>query len=62
MDVCILKYKKTNQAERVLNGVLSSQLQENPWVHEIAVIRRPIFGRISIRATFADPALGGRRT
>jgi uncharacterized membrane protein len=59
MDVGILKYKRTRRADRVLNDVLASQARQIPWVQEIAVVRRPLLGRISIRARLGGYAPGG---
>jgi uncharacterized membrane protein len=54
MEVCILKFKKTDQAEEALKEVIAAHGDQNPWLHEIGVIKRPLIGRISIRATYGD--------
>jgi hypothetical protein len=56
MEACILKFKKTDQAEEALNKTVGEKVEQEPWLHEVGVIKRPILGRISIRATYADPS------
>jgi hypothetical protein len=56
MEACILKFKKTDLAEEALNKVVAEKVEQEPWLHEVGVIKRPILGRISIRATYADPS------
>jgi uncharacterized membrane protein len=54
MEVCILKFKSTDGADDALKEVVNAQADRNPWLHEVGVVRRPLLGRISIRATFTD--------
>src|SRR5271165_1443022 len=54
MEVCILKFKGADDADDALREVAGAQADRNPWLHEVGVVRRPLVGRISIRATFAD--------
>jgi hypothetical protein len=54
MEVCILKFKKADQAEDALTKLANAQGDQNPWLHEVGVIKRPLVGRISIRATYGE--------
>ncbi len=54
MEVCILKFDGANTADDALKQVADAQADRNPWLHEVGVVRRPLLGRISVRATFAD--------
>jgi uncharacterized membrane protein len=54
MEVCILKFEGTNDADDALEEVSAAEADRKPWLHEVGVVRRPLVGRISIRATFAD--------
>ncbi len=56
MEVCVLKFKKADQAEEVLTKLVSEHGDEAPWAHEVGVIKRPLIGRISIRTTYDDAA------
>jgi hypothetical protein len=56
MEACILKLRKVDQAEEALSKTLSEKGEQDPWLHEVGVIKRPLIGRISIRATYADPS------
>jgi uncharacterized membrane protein len=54
MEVCILKFAGTDDADDALKEVVNAQADRIPWLHEVGVVRRPLLGRISIRATFID--------
>jgi uncharacterized membrane protein len=54
MEVCILKFKKADQAEEALTKLVNEQADQNPWLHEVGIIKRPLVGRISIRATYSE--------
>jgi uncharacterized membrane protein len=54
MEVCILKFSGTDDADDALKEVVNAQADRNPWLHDVGVVRRPLLGRISIRATYAD--------
>lgn len=54
MEVCILKFNKADQAEQALTTLVNAQGSKEPWLHEVGIIKRPLVGRISIRATYAD--------
>lgn len=54
MDVCILKFKKADQAEDALTKLVNEKGDKEPWLHEVGVLKRPLVGRISIRATFDE--------
>src|SRR5262245_22798520 len=54
MEICILKFTDTSAADEALKSVLDAEGSRNPWLHEVGVVRRPLLGKISIRATFAD--------
>jgi hypothetical protein len=55
MEVCILKFKKAGQAEDALAKLVDERGDQEPWLHEVGIIKRPFVGRISIRATYSDP-------
>ena len=54
MEVCILKFADTDDADDALKEVVNAQADRTPWLHEVGVVKRPLLGRISIRATFTD--------
>ncbi len=54
MEACILKFDGANTADDALKKVADAKADRNPWLHEVGVVKRPLLGRISIRATFAD--------
>jgi uncharacterized membrane protein len=54
MEICILKFKGANDADDALKQVSAAEADRHSWLHEVGVVRRPLVGRISIRATFAD--------
>jgi uncharacterized membrane protein len=54
MEICILKFSGTHDADTALKDVIDAQADEHPWLHEVGVVRRPLIGRISIRATYDD--------
>jgi len=58
MEVCVLKFKGTDLADEALNRVASAQATPTTFLHEVAVVKRPLVGRISIRATFGDEEVG----
>lgn len=54
MEICILKFSGTHDADHALQEVLDAQADRQPWLHEVGVVRRPLIGRISISATYED--------
>jgi uncharacterized membrane protein len=54
MEVCVLKFDGVHAADDALKEVAATESDQNPWLHEVGVVKRPLLGRISIRATFAD--------
>ncbi len=54
MEICILKFDGSSTADDALKQVANAEADRNPWLHEVGVVKRPLLGRISIRATFAD--------
>jgi uncharacterized membrane protein len=58
MELCILKFPKTHQADQALDQAIASHGDDNRWLYEVAVVKRPPIGRISIRATFGDVETG----
>jgi hypothetical protein len=64
MEICVLKFKKTNRAEKALTKLADKEekSQTQPWLREVCVIKRPLVGRISIHPTAAPPARGGEMT
>ena len=56
MEVCILKFGSAEGADDALKQVINAEGDRNPWLYDVGVVRRPLLGRMSIRATFADEA------
>jgi len=56
MEVCILKFGSADGADDALKQVINAEGDRNPWLYDVGVVRRPLLGRMSIRATFADEA------
>jgi uncharacterized membrane protein len=54
MELCILKFSGTHDADRAVQDVLEAQADGQPWLHEVGVVRRPLIGKISISATYED--------
>jgi len=54
MEVCILKFGSADGADDALKQVINAEGDRNPWLYDVGVIKRPLLGRMSIRATFAD--------
>jgi len=54
MEVCILKFGTADGADDALKTVVNAEGDRNPWLYDVGVVRRPLLGRMSIRATFLD--------
>jgi uncharacterized membrane protein len=54
MEVCVLKFSSADGADEALKQVINAEGDRNPWLYDVGVIKRPLLGRMSIRATFAD--------
>ena len=54
MEVCILKFGSADGADDALKSVINAEGDRNPWLYDVGVVRRPLLGRMSIRATFLD--------
>ncbi|MGD0677074.1 MAG: hypothetical protein ABSC94_16795 [Polyangiaceae bacterium] len=54
MEACVLQFARADQAEAALTELVESQGAAIPWLHEVGVVKRPLIGRISIRATYAE--------
>jgi uncharacterized membrane protein len=54
MEVCILTFTDTHYADDALEKALDVVGGQLPWLHEVGVVKRPLIGKISIRATFDD--------
>src|SRR5262249_18494475 len=54
MEVCVLKFSSADGADDALKEVVNAEGDRNPWLYDVGVLRRPLLGRMSIRATFAD--------
>ena len=54
MEVCILKFGNADGADDALKTVVNAEGDRNPWLYDVGVVRRPLLGRMSIRATFTD--------
>jgi len=56
MEVCILKFSSADGADDALKEVVNAEGDRNPWLYDVGVVRRPLLGKMSIRATYADEA------
>jgi uncharacterized membrane protein len=56
MEVCILKFSGTSDADSALKDVVDGQADRHPWLHDVGVVSRPLLGKISISATYDDEA------
>ena len=56
MEVCILKFGSVEGADDALKQVINAEGDRNPWLYDVGVVRRPLLGKMSIRATYADEA------
>jgi uncharacterized membrane protein len=54
MEICILKLDGNHQAEEALAAVIDADGDRKPWLHDVAVVARPLIGRVRIGATFPD--------
>lgn len=54
MEICIIRFSDTHDADEALEKVLNAEGSRYPWLHDVAVVRRPVLGKISIRVAFAD--------
>jgi uncharacterized membrane protein len=54
MKIGILKFDGSHTAEDALQEVIDAQADENPWLHEIGIISRPLVGRLRISASFPE--------
>jgi hypothetical protein len=51
MDIGFLRFRRANQADAALREVAEAQASKRPWLREVAVISRPLLGRICVRAS-----------
>jgi uncharacterized membrane protein len=54
MELCILKFEGSRGAEDALKEVSDAEGDRNPWLHEVAMVARPLVGRVRIGVTFPD--------
>jgi uncharacterized membrane protein len=54
MELCILKFEDSHDAEVALKEVIDAQGDRNPWLHDVGMVARPLLGRVRIGATFPD--------
>jgi uncharacterized membrane protein len=54
MDLCILKFEGTHDAEDALKEVIQANGDRKPWLHDIGTVARPLVGRVRISATYPD--------
>jgi uncharacterized membrane protein len=54
MELCILKFQGTHDAEDALKEVTQANGDRKPWLHDIGMVSRPLVGRVRIGATFPD--------
>jgi uncharacterized membrane protein len=57
MEICVLKFDDTHEAQRALEEALDKFGDEMTWLHDVAVVSRPIVGRVKISGTFLDRSL-----
>ena len=54
MELCILRFEGSRGAEDALRDVADAQADRYPWLHEVAIVARPLVGRVRIGVTFPD--------
>jgi hypothetical protein len=54
MEICILKFDGSHEAEDDLKEQIDAQGDRNPWLFDVGTIARPLVGRVRIGATFPD--------
>jgi hypothetical protein len=54
MELCILRFEGSRGAEDALKEVSDAEADRNPWLHEVAMVARPLIGRVRIGVTFPD--------
>jgi uncharacterized membrane protein len=57
MELLILRFSGAHEADealKVVEVVADAETEKHGWLHEVSVVRRPLVGRITIRATYAD--------
>jgi uncharacterized membrane protein len=54
MEICILKFDGSHEAEDDLKEQIEAQGDRNPWLYDVGTIARPLVGRVRIGATFPD--------
>jgi hypothetical protein len=54
MEICILQYDGSYNAEDNLKEVMDLQGKQYPWLHDVGTIARPLVGRVRIGVTFPD--------
>jgi uncharacterized membrane protein len=54
MEICILKFDGSHEAEDALKEVIDAQGDRKPWLYDIGTIARPMIGRVKIGMTFLD--------
>jgi hypothetical protein len=54
MEICILKFESNHGAEEALREVIDSEGDRTPWLHDVAMVARPLVGRVRIGATYPD--------
>ena len=54
MEICILKFDASRDAENALKEVSDTKGDRNPWLYDIGVLSRPLVGRVRVSASFPD--------
>jgi len=54
MEICILRFDGNHSAEDALKTVIDAQGDRTPWLYDVAVVARPLIGRVRIGASFPD--------
>jgi uncharacterized membrane protein len=55
MEICILRFSDTHDAEDALKEVIDAKADRYPWLHQVGAVKRPLLGKISISATYDEP-------
>jgi uncharacterized membrane protein len=54
MEIGILKFPESGDAQAALKEVIDAEGDRNPWLHEIGVVSRPLVGRVKVSTSFPD--------
>src|SRR5262245_8382402 len=54
MEICILQFDGSRTAEDDLKEVTDEKGTQNPWLHDVGMIARPLAGRVRVGVSFPD--------